>query len=133
MFVFSHMFFPYYGNPLFACFGNCLYFCFSRNIKESLNLGMFCFLILFSYYHKLLSSCFGNNTTDVKNNFRSYFHSNVYKKLFPKEPTLLLDPIEILHFRSLCHRSMEISIVQKSRQCILYQCFNFNNFSKYGN
>ena len=29
---------------------------------------MFCFLILFSYYRKSLSPCFGDNTTDVKTN-----------------------------------------------------------------
>ena len=42
---------------------------------------------------------------------------------------MLLDPIQYLHFRSLCQRSMEISTVQKYRQCLLHQCFNFCNIS----
>ena len=36
--------------------------------QETLDLGMFSFLILFPYYRKSLSPCFGDNTTDVKTN-----------------------------------------------------------------
>ena len=54
---------------------------------------MFCFLILFPYYRKSLSPCFGDNTTDVKTNEKSFyfwphFHPNVCVKLFTKEVNL---------------------------------------------
>ena len=39
----------------------------------------------------------------------------------------MVSPIQYLHFRSLCHRSIEISTVQKSKQCLLQQCFNVCN------
>ena len=37
---------------------------------------------------------------------------------------MLLSPIQYLHFRRLCHRSMEIYPAQKSRHCLYRQCFN---------
>ena len=43
-------------------------FCFSWNMYETLDLGMFCFLILFPYYWKSLSPRFGDDNTDVKTN-----------------------------------------------------------------
>ena len=53
---------------------------------ETLDLGLFCFLILFQHYRKSLSPRFGDDNNDVKTNeifyFLYHFHTNVYVKLF---------------------------------------------------
>ena len=84
--------------------------------------AMFCFPIRFSYYLNSLSPFFGNNTTVVKTipiplsikHLCETFHWGGY-------PTL--SPTQYLLVSALCHRSMEIYILQKSSQCHVQQCF----------
>ena len=56
--------------------------------------------------------------------FRSYFHSNIMWNFSLNYP--ILCRTHYLHFKSLCHRSTEIYTVQKSRQCLVRQCFSCN-------
>ena len=100
---------------------------------------MFCFLITFLYYRKSLSPCFGDNTTNVKTNKKFLFlvlfpHRRSFETLYLESQTILvLIPTQYQHFRSLCHRSMGIYAVQKSRQRILRQCFQLQHSYEYNN
>ena len=128
--------FPYFSRTMRIRFsyvlGTVWIFASCKVWKKALDFRMFCFPILFSYYRNSFFPCFGDNTTDEKTNkillfpipfslkhSCESFHEGSYS-------TLLLSPTQYLHFRSLCHRCMEISTVQKSRNCLLRQCFSCN-------
>ena len=100
---------------------------------------MFCFLITFLHYRKSLSPCLGDSTTDVKTNKRFLFlipfpHKRLFETLYEgSQPILFLSPNQYQHFRSLCHRSMEIYTVQTSRWHLLQQCFQLQYSYEYNN
>ena len=92
---------------------------------------MLCFLITFLHYRKSLSPCFWD-TTDVKTIETFLFliqfpHKCLCETLHEgSQPILLLSPTQYQHFKSLCHRSMEIYTVQKSRQRLYGSASNCN-------
>ena len=110
-------------------------------MSETLDFWIFSFSTIVPYYQNSLSSCFGDNTTDVKTNIfisdpiPTQISSKTFLlKLFNKKVNLFccwawsnISTPDL--FRS--YRSMEISTVQKSRQCLLQQSFNFCNILIY--
>ena len=74
--------FPYNENSLFPCFGNCMDFCFTQNKWVTLDIGIFCFPIFFSYYRNSLSLSFWSNTTNVKTNKKFLFPVPILTQTF---------------------------------------------------
>ena len=91
--------------------------------------------VLFSHTFPIpssLSPCFGDITTDVKTYENFLFliwfsHKCLCETLhWGNQPILFLDPTQYQHFGSLCHGSISMYTVEKSRWCLLRQCFNCN-------
>ena len=86
-----------------------------------------------NFHGKSLSPCFWDDTTDLKNNKKKIIFDPISNQTFMWNSSLRNLTYFVagpnLHFRSLCHRSMETSTAQKSSQCLLHQCFNFGNIT----
>ena len=94
---------------------------------------MFVFPILFPNYRNSLFLCFGDNTTGMKTNKKMFISDPIFTQsitwnsLVTKLTYFVAEPNLTSTFQIPCNKIMEISTVQRSRQCMLQQCFNIWN------
>lgn len=108
---------------------------------ETLDFGIFCLPILFSYYQRSLSSCFGNNTTDVKTDKKKivfdpistqkFMWNSSLKKLiyFIAEP----DPLSAFQIPLLQNYGYIYSTEEKTVSQILQYSYEYGNWKLFEN